>query len=492
MLVTGFAAYSTACSPRSGPDIDGLVAEYSIRPEDSLKREAALFFKEQLANQSSEVNEFRDEMSGEPVTMDWDSIQGEASIAGFLSARSLAVTTKNVSDAGILTNSMLKSHIEHYDFYMRKWAWNRKADRRTLHNYLLAYKIFREEPGAWREYFMAAHGDYLKKVLASQQFGLGWSSDNPVQHALTLMDMANNWFTYEDAGLGGIGAMSFPMMKCLRKGNCYFGAYAGVYILRSFGIPAALDIVPYWGSRNGGHAEVSALDGNGKMSAIPRHQLSHAAKVFRLSFMPVNIWRDSIKPLIANDSFLLPAIAHDHWEDATADHTDAGDINIDMPMPLRRKMAYICAFNYGEWQPVYWGAVRAGGTVSFRQMGKGILYCTAWPEGQGIRLAGKPFVWDSSGIQRVCAPNMRHQVEMKLSKLNTGARAWVEKGRTYTLYRLGEEGEWLEIMDVHCERNGELPVVKAPAGGVYRLVDKRGDGRLERPFEYKDDQQLWK
>ncbi|MGE7777773.1 hypothetical protein ACQKLP_23865 [Chitinophaga sp. NPDC101104] len=469
-----------------------LVGEYSVRPEDSLKKEAALFFKEHLASQYSEVNDFRDEISGEPVVLDWDRMEGEVSIAELIAGRHLALTRKQVPDAGIVTNEILKSHIESYDLYMRKWAWNRKADRRTLHNYLLAYKVFREEPGAWREYFIEAHNDYLKKVLASRRFGLGWFGENPTQHAIVLMDMANNWFTYEDAGMGGNGSLSFPLMKCVRKGNCYFGAYTGVYILRSFGIPAALDIVPCWGSRNGGHAEVAALDSNGKMGAIPRHQLVHAAKVFRLGFLPVNIWRDSIRPLIEKDSFMLPAIAHDYWEDATADHTGAGDIETVMPGPMHRKLAYICAFNYGEWQPVYWGKVNAGGAVAFRQMGKDVLYCTAWPEGKGLRLAGRPFVWDSSGRQQVFSPDTRRLVKMKLTKLNTGARAWVEKGRAYTLYYLGAEGEWLALTDVRCERDAVLPEVEAPAGGIYRLVDKHGDGRLERPFEYREGQQVWR
>jgi hypothetical protein len=124
-------------------------------------------------------------------------------------------------------------------------------------------------------------------------------------------------------------------------------------------------------------------------------------------------------------------------------------------------------------------------------MGKNILYCTALPDGNGFHLSGPPFLLDTEGQQQYFSADVKHPMEMRLTKVNTGARSWVEKGKIYTLYYLNTEGGWQEVSDIVSVRDSLLPVVKAPSGGVYRLVEKNGDQRLERPFGYLDDKQVW-
>jgi hypothetical protein len=280
------------------------------------------------------------------------------------------------------------------------------------------------------------------------------------------------------------------MMKCIRKGDCYFFAYTGVYVLRSFGIPAAVDFVPLWGSKNGGHAAVAALDSTGKINALPYNELKQAAKVFRYSFISTRIWSDSIRPFLGKDSFLLPAIAHDHWSDATACHTPVADVALDVPEHGGKQIVYLCAFNYGTWQPVYWGRLDRKGKGLLRNMGTGILYCAALPENESFRMVARPFLLQEGGRKTYCEPDTLQRQNMQLTKVNTGERSWVESGKTYTLYSLDAAGKWKIVSKIPCRKDSVLPVMQVPAGGIYRLVDASGNGRLERPFRY-DRQQVW-
>ncbi|TWF40422.1 hypothetical protein FHW36_104104 [Chitinophaga polysaccharea] len=479
----------TSCSnSRPGSRIDKMVRAYARKPEDSLKLEAALFLKEQLNQQCSERSFFYNEETGKTVAVNLDTVNGDTGLLDLLLNRKLSVHHERLPDREIMSDTLLATHIDAYGFYIKTWPWNRKADKQTLLNYLLAYKVYDEEPQGWRTYFFREEQDFLKKVLASYRLNLGRYDKNPMTIASQLMSMAGNWYTYDDASTGG---MAFEMMKCQRKGDCYLGAHIGVYVLRSFGIPAALDYVPIWGSKNGGHVEVAALDSNGKISAIPGHELAHAAKVFRMSFIPVNLWRDSIKPLMGRDTFLLSNVVHDHSLDVTAVHTNAADIEVILPEKTDKKIAYICVYNYGKWQPVYWGRIADSNRACFRQMGKDVLYYAALPDKDGFRLTGSPFLLDTSGRKIMFIPDKKKATGMTLSKLNTGSGSWVKKGRSYVLYCMNSTGSWQRLSDLACIRDSILTVENMPSKGLYRLVEKGGKGQLERPFGYHANKQIW-
>lgn len=478
-----------ACNnSRPGSGIDKLVSEYTGKPEDSLELEAALFLKEQLNQQCSERSFFFNEETGKTVAVSLDTVNGETALSDLLLNRKLTVRQESLPDREILSDSLLATHIEAYCFYIKTWPWNRNVDRQTLLNYLLAYKVYEEEPQGWRTYFFKEEQAFLKKVLASYRLNLGRYDKNPMTIASQLMSMAGNWYTYDDVSTTG---MAFETMKCLRKGDCYLGAHVGVYVLRSFGIPAALDYVPLWGSRNGGHAEVAALDSNGKISAIPGHKLAHAAKVFRMSFVPVNLWRDSIKPLMGRDTFLLSGVVHDHSLDVTAVHTNVADMEVILPEKTDKKIAYICVYNYGKWQPVYWGQIVQGNRACFRQMGKEVLYYVALPDKDGFRLTGSPFLLDTTGRKVTFIPDEKKTADMTLSKLNAGSGSWVKKGRSYILYCMGNTGGWQRLADLACVRDSIVTAVNIPSMGLYRLVEKGGNGKLERPFGYQHNKQIW-
>ncbi|NLU91411.1 hypothetical protein [Chitinophaga sp. Ak27] len=483
-----FIISTASCSNRTQhADINTLIRKYSESPEDSFRLEAALFFKEQLKQQTSVRNVFYDEVANETVKVSLDTID----LPSFLIKNGLSIRKELLPDSSIFSDSLLETHIDSYNFYMKTWAWNHNVDKNILHNYLLAYKIYQEESQNWRTFFFREQERLLKEVLAAYKLEQHSNNENLMTVTLKLLSMAENWYAFDNIPLEHYGSMSFDMMKCLRKGDCYFGAYTAVYMLRSFGIPAALDYVPFWGSKNGGHAEVAALDSTGRINAIPGHELKHAAKVFRISFIPTNTWRDSIRPYMGNDSFLLPGIAHDHWLDVTAVHTDVADINFILPQRTEKKIAYICAFNVGGWTPVYWGNILQGTEVRIKQMGKNILYHVALPDGDGFRLTGRPFLLDMAGRQIYFSADKRVLLEMKLSKLNTGSESWVKIGKEYTLYFIDNDGEWQKVSDIVSVRDSVLPVEKVPSGGIYRLVEKGRNERLARPFRYIDNQQVW-
>ncbi len=463
---------------------DELIQKYSQKKEDSLHLAAALFLKGNTNDIISDNIIFYNKETGKAQDFRIDTISSEASLLHLLDQQNLNYKTETVSDGDILSNELLEKNIDQAINAWKKYPWNSNVSRQQFLEYLLPYKILDEYPDDWRVYFSEKYRACIDSLVQVR------ATPHTVYERLILKD-AVQWFAYGDHFVSLTNAPSFRELMCSKMGECSRFARLYTYILRAAGIPATIDYVPKWGSGNAGHAEVVFVDSTGSMNTYEKKRLGHSAKVFRITIRNKHQWTDSIAPILAGYDFQPTFLKNNHWEDVTHEHNPTADVEYIFPDSLSLPFAYICVYNYGKWEPVFWGQCKNGKTV-FKNMGCHMLYRVALPDkNAGYKPVGNVFKLDSMGRLLCIRFNTRKVLTLAANKLNSGAHSWVKCGENYTLYYLDKESQWNPVGSKTCLKDSVLRFSKVPADALYRLVKDNGNRRLERIFSYENNKQVW-
>lgn len=200
-----------------------------------------------------------------------------------------------------------------------------------------------------------------------------------------------------------------PKVSSLFKaltGNCRDEASFTVFLSRNLGIPATIDFTPHWGNRSWGHHWSVLIQPDGKhipfyMGSMPGDtaQFFHPyikTKVFRRRFQ--------LNRQIAVDLKEEKSIPHlfqaPDWIDVTDEYCPTTDVTRNVPKKYKdKKIAYICIFDNNDWLPVYYGVVRDG-RVTFSNMGRRVMYISAFYENGHIVPFGSPFCIGGDGMVR--------------------------------------------------------------------------------------------
>ena len=200
----------------------------------------------------------------------------------------------------------------------------------------------------------------------------------------------------------GFAPKASSMMEA-RTGNCRDEASYTVFLSRSLGIPATIDFTPHWGNRSWGHHWSVIVQPNGKaipfyMGSMPGDtaQFFHPyvkTKVFRRRFQ--------LNRQIAMDMREEKSVPHlfqtPDWTDVTDEYCPTTDVTRNVPEKYKdKKIAYICIFDNNDWLPVYYGVIRDG-AVTFPNMGRRVMYISAFYENGQIVPFGTPFIIGGDG-----------------------------------------------------------------------------------------------
>lgn len=240
---------------------------------------------------------------------------------------------------------------------------------------------------------------------------------DPISEALKIFDVTGQfeWIAYN----GNIPQKASSLLKG-KTGNCRDESVFTVYLCRHIGIPAAVDYTPHWGNRSQSHSWSVLIKPDG--TSVP----------FYMGCAPgdtVHYYHSYLKPKIFRHRFRLNReIEHDmrgekeiphlfrhaDFIDVTDEYYTTTDIVSKVPENLSdRNVAYICVFDNREWVPVYYGNI-SDGKVTFRSMGRNIMYIAAIYERGRIRPFGNPFLVNSDGTVTDIIPDNGRRQDMKL------------------------------------------------------------------------------
>jgi Transglutaminase-like enzymes, putative cysteine proteases len=479
-------------SENSKLDKAKLLSHYSS-PEDFLKRQAVLFILDNIENHTSEIPVFINILTREEVYLDLDTISDEDTLLEIMSEKSLLLSTKTIPDKKIIDNDFLIKNIDEAFEIWNKYPWAQDIPKDIFFNYLLPYKIYGDKPEDWR-YKLHLQLMSEKELISFLEDSISYNEDSSLDRLYKkVIQNIDKKVSYKDNPSHLTRFPSLSELTFLNYGDCIGLSYLYVMALRTLGIPAAVDIVPLWGSKNSGHATDVLWDNklNKFRTVLGRRLVSSnnfpPSKVFRYSYQKQNTWTDTIEPILGSQPFLLEYLMNDNWIDVTQEHTLTHDVKYKIDESLTSEFAYICVFNYGKWEPVFWGKIDENGIASFKNMSINVLYRIAIPQGNNFQVISDIFKIDSMKNQVFYKADALDKTTLKLQKLNEGSRSWLKKGKIYNLYFFDDSMEWELVEKQLCLKDSILIFDNVPSNALYRIVENDGDKRLERIFTYKDD-----
>ncbi|TCD27786.1 hypothetical protein EZ456_07510 [Pedobacter psychrodurus] len=484
-----------ACKPtRPYEGLDSLVKEYSTHPIDSLRLSAALFLDKNGRSASSQKIYFTDQNAKE-VTFDLTTVTSDSGLNVALAKNSYHAAFRTVYDIRVLEKERLRREIDMAIADWKTYPWAKQVPERIFLNNLLPYKIYGEYPDEWRIFSKRKLKNLLQKIC-----DLKIQSADEVYEILINQANTSLPFRYSEQFTALTNYPSFTELNAIRRGDCLRIAYFNVYKLRSAGIPATIDIVPFWGDRNGGHA-IDVFYRKILNGTIAREifgppngqQLIHPPKVFRISFEKTNVLTDSIKPLLSENDSFLPSHLYmgDNLEDVTDIHTTTKDIRYTLTNRTDKRIAYICVYNGGEWKPLFYGKINKNSKIIFRKMGLNMLYHLALPSGAGYELIEPPFILSSKG--KIIFFNDHHKIvkEFVVRKITNSDFGWVKKKHRYFLSVMNQYGSWQNVEGKIATRDSIITFSNIPCENLYRIVDETIAPIVSRPFSYAKGNQNW-
>ena len=196
-----------------------------------------------------------------------------------------------------------------------------------------------------------------------------------------------------------------------RTGICKDEVAYVASLSRFLGIPVAIDFVPHWGNRPGSHTWNALILPNGKstpfyMQYAPGDttQFTHSPvyikpKIYRRRY-EVN---KEIMEDLSGEKDIPELYKFPKFTDVTDQYIPTTDVTF----------AYICVNDKQEWEPVHYGKIQEG-KVTFRSMGRNVLYSVGvWDSGK-IRPVGNPFIVEKNGKIRYLTCNRSKRQTMTL------------------------------------------------------------------------------
>ena len=401
----------------------------------------------------------------------------------FLDGWSIKVDT--VADQSVISNSFMANRILHCLDIRGKYPWNRSMPDSILMQYLLPYKVVHEYPENWWSRLMGEMTPYFQDSLiafANLEITDTIDFSQPVWlHFYTVVEPRGlpMWWTFNEHGLRITKYPSFTEQLIIPDGDCYLEAINNVRILRSCGLPATIDEIPYWGSKNGSHATDVFWDYTlpGFRTGLERslynpEEARRPAKVVRHTFHYTGKYDQEIRPYFSSESFPVPSMANNFWIDATSDHTTTSDVIISIDTNqiwnVHSDPGFIYVLNYGEWMPIHYGRL-SGNQLIFHDMGRGNIYRVGLRTEERDSFLTFPFLLDSLGQKIYSRPNGERKVQLSAEKFNHGKKSGVKKGTEYMLHYLSRDGQWINHQTKLCEESGHLVFDQVPSNAFYIL-----------------------
>jgi hypothetical protein len=187
-----------------------------------------------------------------------------------------------------------------------------------------------------------------------------------------------------------------------KSGICTDETSFTIFLCRYLGIPAAYDFTPHWGNRSSNHSWSVLVNPDGKstpfyMGNIPGDTVHHfhsysKPKVFRYRY---SLNKEMVKDFSSETSvpqlFLSP-----HYTDVTSEYCKTTDVVRSVPSKYNDRVVYICVFDNRTWVPVYYGKAD-NENVTFKAMGRGIVYTAAILDKGRMVPIGSPFLLTEDG-----------------------------------------------------------------------------------------------
>ncbi|HTN22204.1 MAG TPA: hypothetical protein VL125_17130 [Pelobium sp.] len=350
--------------------------------------------------------------------------------------------------------------------------------------YLLPYRASIEPLQTWRSTY---------KEKFKNDFALVKEADDGKQLWQFATNLENtsftNSFSFENRKepLPRLGAMQLLQR---RKGPCEDIADFKVFALRSQGVAACVDAIPYWATSSGGHFLTNAFTSQLQSVSlevlkddVPKNQMlaREPGKVLRTTYAKQQGTLASITDTAGiPDGFMR----QQNYIDVTADYWKTQSITCNIPEP-KAPIVYACVFNYSKWRPIWWSKITHQ-TANFSDMPQGAVFLPAYYLNGKIEPAGYPIA-AVNNTQKKLKPNLQQRRSISLP--------WqqdylvYQTGSKYKLYYW--DNAWKLLQQQVATNTEKMVFDNVPANALLLLRPEYSKGK-ERPFIVDENgQRTW-
>lgn len=343
-----------------------------------------------------------------------------------------------VNESQVLNAEFLIDNIDKAFFIWQSAPWSKEVNFDTFCEYILPYSCNGRFMHGFRDVFI---NKYQRLI----------DTCNHITNPFYISDLINqeidSWFL-EDPSLF---ANHYPYLQPILFSNILRGKVGvcndintlRVLALRSLGIPTAFEWLPNWGNSNSSHFWYKIIDSkydtvHSKIlnlnvpshtehiisgssyplpettKGVPDHiQIGYirtVAKVYRETFKKSSQWANhNLKDIESQWHHQMIKS-----EDVTERYVDVADVSFEIDKKTSsKKHVYLLCFDNQRWTPVGTG-VWQGNTVSFKNIGKNVVFLPAIYDDNSYRPIAPPFCFTRSGDIRLFEhdPDKTQQVNL--------------------------------------------------------------------------------
>lgn len=384
--------------------------------DDYLKLEAAKFLIENMCGHSSyqgnEIDEYYDAVDSvlqEKHGILIHELVEEMNTVGRRFARQYRMTC----DLKVITADYL---IENIECAFEQWehgSWSTHLSFEDFCEWILPYKVVELQPlDGWRTYLKNRFDEGVDNLKYCYMY-----KKSAVWATCRINSNLKDSIRPDIRGNEMLPVHRLSTKLQMPFGICQDYVEIAAAVLRSEGVPVAIDFTPQWPFREIGHSWNVVLANSGKpipfggVESNPGnpHKLDEKmAKVYRNTYA-VN---PDLEKLHKNEQCVPGNFRTLCIKDVTSEYMETSDVEVKVDRGAG-KYIYLAIFDNKAWNPVAFAEV-CHGKALFRNLGRDVLYLPVAYQNYTVTPLGNPFVLTSKGEVRQIIPQKETMDEMVL------------------------------------------------------------------------------
>ncbi len=316
-----------------------------------------------------------------------------------------------VPDVNAISDEFLIDYINlAFEAWSNPWSTN-TVTFSDFCNYVLPYRNFNEPIEDWRRMFLDNYNWIYDSVKGK---------DGILEVAKMLN--VDSELKYSKGFDNYLVSIAPSLLLKAKYGDCSNSSNFKAMIMRSFGIPVAIDFIPIYGSDHNVHFWNSVIDQNGNFvsfeealndinaSVAYKYRL---CKIFRKTYSE----NDEIVSLLYRNGGDVPStFLNPRFIDVTSEYVAVSNVNLRLKeIPNGVTDVYLGVFNNTGWTAVDFGRIEGNSSVSFKRLGRETLYLPFYYMDSQVIPAHQPFIISRKGFIQYINPGDK-LIEVRLTR----------------------------------------------------------------------------
>ncbi|MES2239433.1 MAG: transglutaminase domain-containing protein [Bacteroidota bacterium] len=455
--------------------------EYANKTGDTLKIKAMQFLVSNMDIHSSS-NYYWEDAAGKKIVyneLDYPDFEQAKTAFEIIKIQNPGLKPKPVTyqDIETLTGDYLIQNLE-----KAFQAWQTSTMKNIAFadfcEYILPYRVSVEPLQDWRTVY-AEKFKWISEQIPSKGFK---------QVLFYVKGDYDTWFTntWGEASKEPLPRLSALQLLFRKQGPCPDIADLGVFVMRSQGIPAAVNVIPYWATATGGHFMNTFFD-----DTMTSYNCDYGSKDFgeNLKREPAKVLRltyskhpETLASFEDKNNIPTAFLKQENYIDVTEDYWETTDVKCSLyPTTTPTKIVYATTFNGLSWRPFWWGKVENGKTI-FSSICKGTVLIPQYYSNGKLVPAGAPIVVGDKE-PKVLLPDLTQTRDVTITEADKYLR--FKLGVTYKLFYWDNGWKLVDTREVSSPITSML-FTKVPKNALLLFLASDSK-KLERPFIMDDN-----